>query len=611
MVPFRRLSQKGRRTLDQDHIQNPLDCKGGRERERDQYIMTFPIHPLPSMQAPFEESMLDATGQTGFVPFTNPTKNIEARQQLLCRDFDTPEQTWNFTYNCHWRNNPKGKFHPLAKTVTQIVFGVHLLHQHLEKSVADVADILLKHVNELDSFLQRANEDIEASMKDMLFRRKCLKVPMEHVKEFDRLLDDRMYRAQLLDGNITIERTINRMSAMLNDYLIDMSTFRDANQDLDMYLHNLGNAWTDANDDVGRIYSAMCGNTGGWAQFLQSLVAKAEKLGVVLVQVSSYCNEIEKRCGAASRRSLIASRSSSRNSSHSREATRAFRNFADNKPLPKVPNERPPFMPSPSPTNEAVPDAGTPPRHASNSNRRPPSIGEMRAVKSEESLKQQQQQQQQQQRKERARAQSPLSTSVQTRSDVLVPQLVVSPQMEYYQHAPRDDLDHTTSLGPGHAPRDDLDHTSLRPGHAPQGDTNETRGHSTTNSRGTKEDHSPPLTGKDSAYSSVSSGSFASPTSVQPRSASAQSAHPRAQFGLFPSSAPSTPMHSTSGRYGAMSPALVSPRPQDYPVYQRSQSALDIHTPPSSRRLLKKSSLSSLKRLFSKRKPGSVDTIKE
>ena len=128
---------------------------------------------------------------------------------------------------------------------------------------------------------------------------------MEHVNEFDRLLDDRSYRAQLLDGNITIERTINRMSAMLNDYLIDMSTFRDANMDLEMYLHNIGDAWADANDDVGRIYSAMCGNTGGWTQFLQSLVAKAERLGVVLVQVSSYCNEIEKRCGAASRRSLV------------------------------------------------------------------------------------------------------------------------------------------------------------------------------------------------------------------------------------------------------------------------------------------------------------------
>jgi hypothetical protein len=139
----------------------------------------------------------------------------------------------------------------------------------------------------------------------MLFRHKCLKVPMEHVNEFDRLLEDRSYRAQLLDGNIVIERTIGRMSQLLNDYLIDINVFREANQDLDMYLADVGDAWTYRNEDIGRIYSAMCGNTGGWSQFLQSLVAKAERLGVVLVQVSSYCNEIEKRCGAASRRSLV------------------------------------------------------------------------------------------------------------------------------------------------------------------------------------------------------------------------------------------------------------------------------------------------------------------
>jgi hypothetical protein len=267
--------------------------------------MTFPVHPLPSMQAPFEESMLDATGETGYVPFPQPRNNVDARQQLLCRDGDADEREWNCTYNYHWRRTRKGKYHPLLKTLAQIVFGVHLLHQHLEKSVADVADILLKHVNELDSFLQRANEDMEGSLKDMLFRRKCLKVPMEHVNEFDRLLDDRTYRAQLLDGNVTIERTIGRMSSLVEHYLVDVSTFRDANQELETYLNTIGDAWAEANDDVGRIYSAMLGNTSGWSQFLQSLVAKIERLGVVLVQVTSYCNEIEKRCGAASRRSLV------------------------------------------------------------------------------------------------------------------------------------------------------------------------------------------------------------------------------------------------------------------------------------------------------------------
>lgn len=299
MVPFRSNSRRERRSLERNHESPKWQAQS------DRYIMTFPIHPLPSMQAPFEESMLDATGETGYVPFPTLNKDVDTRQQLLCRDTESSELEWNFTYNCHWRNHSKGKYHPLMKTLAQIVFGVHLLHQHLEKSVADVADILLKHVNELDSFLQRANEDIEKNLEDMLFRRKCLKVPMEHVNEFDRLLDDRTYRAQLLDGNVTIERTIGRMSELLNDYLADMSTFRNAIQELDLYLSHIGHEWTHVNDDVGRIYSAMCGNTAGWSQFLQSLLAKAERLGVVLVQVSSYCNEIEKRCGAASRRSLV------------------------------------------------------------------------------------------------------------------------------------------------------------------------------------------------------------------------------------------------------------------------------------------------------------------
>lgn len=132
--------------------------------------------------------------------------------------------------------------------------------------------------------------------------------------------------------------------------------------------------------------------------------------------------------------------------------------------------------------------------------------------------------------------------------------------------------------------------------------------------RGGKGEHSPPLTGKDSAYSSVSGGSFASPTTAHPRSASAQSSYPRAQFGLFPSSIPSTPKHSITGRHGAMSPSLSIPRPQEQPAYhppQRSHSSAEMY-PSSSRRLLKKSSLSSLKRLFSsKKKHGGVDTIVE
>ena len=198
-----------------------------------------------------------------------------------------------------------------------------------------------------------------------------------------------------------------------------------------------------------------------------------------------------------------------------------------------------------------------------------------------------------------------------TRPDVVVPQLIVSHQLDYYQDRPvagQDQRPETIS-------RDDSDRPTIRPNH---GQRSEHPSQSERDTNGTPEpkrpENSPPLTGKDSAYSSMSGASFASPTAVQSRSASSQSSYPRAQFGLFPSSTPSTPMHSMSGRHGAVSPALVSPRPPDQsahqPVHQRSQSSLDSHTP-TSRRLLRKSSLSSLKKLFSKKKHGSVETITE
>ncbi|KAF2263553.1 hypothetical protein CC78DRAFT_273281 [Lojkania enalia] len=607
MVPFRsRLSREGRPSLDEANpVANPFEWQS----ERDQYIMTFPVHPLPSMQAPFEESMLDATGETGFVAFPNPNKNIDMRQQLLCKESEVSELEWNLTYNCHWRNHPKGKFHPLLKTVTQIAFGIHLLHQHLEKSVADVADILLKHVNELDSFLQRANEDIEGSLRDMLFRRKCLRVPMEHVNEFDRLLDDRTYRAQLLDGNVTIERTINRMSELVNDYLIDMSTFRDANHELDIYLAHIGDAWADQNDDVSRIYSAMCGNTAGWSQFLQSLVAKAEKLGVVLVQVSSYCNEIEKRCGAASRRSLIASRSSSR-TSNSRDGGRSFRNPANNKPLPNVPSERSPFL---SPSLGSV-DAGqtsdlADPQMQSSIHASPSNTSQIRMLPSSVSEDVQEQQHQAEGWQTSATFEPSQSYAPIPTVDNISKQPKLDQSLSTSQHVgTRKDAHQILDPRTSKTDRQQYEYPSLS-----RGSQNDATASKPAAVRGGKEDHSPPLTGKDSAYSSASGGSFASPTPVHPRSASSQSSYPRAQFGLFPSSSPGTPKHSISGRHGALSPILTSPTIHDRPNYypaQRAQTSLDNHNAPT-RRLLKKSSLSSLKRLFSKKKHGSVETITE
>ncbi|KAJ4990737.1 hypothetical protein SVAN01_03746 [Stagonosporopsis vannaccii] len=591
MVPLRRASQRGRRSLDH---RDPFEWHD----ERDQPIMTatFPIHPLPSMQAAFEESMLDATGETGFVPFKTAGRGVKTRQQLLCREADAEELSYNYTYSCHWRHHPKGKYHPLLKTITQIVFGVHLLHQRLEKSTADVADILLKHVNELDSFLQRANEDVEQSLKDMLFRHKCLRVPMEHVNEFDRLLDDRSYRASLLDGNITIERTINRMSQLLNDYLIDISIYRDANHELELYLRDIGDEWAYHNEDVGRIYSAMCGNTGGWAQFLQSLVTKAERLGSMLVQVSSYCNEIEKRCGAASRRSLIATTSSSRNSSKSNlrdNGRRSSRKGSQNKPLPTPPTPQVPvILTAPQTDNRTAPDAevrGRPTSRVPHYQPQPEPVNPYMAGNGQQQIEM---------------AASPPAPA--PRSEVHVPSQPAPSQPAPSQPAPsqvapkQPEYHHEA----WHNNNEEQSKATAQP-HTEPGRIGHKHGHRRAF---TKEGDSPPIAAKDSAYSSLSGASIMSPASTAPP----RSASSNAQFGLFPSSAQHTPKQSVSGRLGNMTPtsssnlrSVKSAEPPDRPPTSTS-----TYSDAASKRLLKRGSLQSLRRFFTKKK-NDIDTIAE
>jgi hypothetical protein len=547
-------------------------------------MSAFPVHPLPDMQAAFDESLLDATADTPYVPFTPPARGVKTRQHLLCRQPDAPEQAWNCSYSCHWRHHPSGRHHPLRKTLAQIVFGLHLLHNHLEKSTADVADILLKHVHELDSFLQRANDDLDQSLKDMLFRHKCLRVPMEHVNDFDRLLDDRSYRVQLLDGNITIERTINRMSLLLSDYRADFDAYRDANHALGAYLHTLGDAWP-CNQDVAKIYSAMCGNTAGWAQFLQSLSTKAERLGLILVQVSSYCKEIEKRCGAASRRSMIATHSSSRNSSRSnlRDTSRASRRSSTNKPLPT-----PPIILNPPSDYMSRTPADADPRGRSTS--QTPTLQALPE-----------------------RAKSPLAELPAWNEDSPTSAGAQEPQ----EYVP----DWKPTTQPHSQP--DTYHNSeprVKTPTSPQSDENRTirvvhhhqPSHSSrTDSDGPpsskKEDYSPPLTAKDSAYSSVSGASVASPTMPPPRTASSVSSHPPAQFALFPSSSKG----SISGRSGVATPlssnlrAVKSAEPPNRP-----DTSISNYDDMPIKRLSKRGSLSSIRRFFTRRR-GDIHTIAE
>lgn len=272
-------------------------------------------------------------------------------------------------------------------------------------------------------------------------------------------------------------------------------------------------------------------------------------------------------------------------------------------------------MTSASPSSEPSIEEGSPRRHPS-ANHEAPSASRARTIPhadSEDSLRQQSE-----------RTYRPIAASSQSsNSDVTVSPRDRNMQPDYNQDTSSGHDHHrayAVSEATKHPSEQQRNHHHPSISHPHSHSRSRSKDHVVTKRiilKSGKEDHSPPLTGKDSAYSSVSGGSKASPIAIPLRSASAQSSHPRAQFGLFPSNNPGTPKHShsLSSRHGAMSPSpvLSSQAEIQEPVYNpapRSQSSFDNYSS-SPRRLLKKSSLSSLKRLFSKKKHGAVDRIVE
>ena len=143
--------------------------------------------------------------------------------------FSTPHIT-NGVVAGRWKQKPGEKFHPLWKLVAQMSFGLHLLARNMAKSEDEVMKILQAHVDDIDGFLERTSEDFELAQNDMHERLRCLKLPLQHGDVFDRMLEDRAFRASILEGNEKIEHIVSRTKRMLKDALKDVQKGFDATQ---------------------------------------------------------------------------------------------------------------------------------------------------------------------------------------------------------------------------------------------------------------------------------------------------------------------------------------------------------------------------------------------
>ena len=243
-----------------------------------------PLHPVPSMQAAFEESMYEQ----GHPPPSPPDP------YAVTAAAPSSSSTTGSAF--------KPKYHFLTKLVSQITFGIHLLHKRLAKSDSEVVRILQAHVIDMDTFLSTTTHDFDFARADISTRIKNLKVPLEPGPAsdvFENMLRDPTFRMQIMEGNKKVDFVIKRTARAMNRALEDVAEGLKAVDELAKYLLTLKTGWRNAN--LVRVYGAMTHNVEGWFRCFVGLQMKGQGLGERLNALKMVVWEIERRCGRASR----------------------------------------------------------------------------------------------------------------------------------------------------------------------------------------------------------------------------------------------------------------------------------------------------------------------
>ena len=255
-----------------------------------------PTHPVPQLQGPFEESMAESVNET--IDHAKPDP-VSRRTMLL----EGP--TYERVCAGRWKQKPGERFHPLWKISAQMSFGIHLLAEGLAKSEEDVMNILQTHVDDVDGFLESTAEDFDLAQSDVAERLRYLKLPLEHVEVFDRMLEDRAFRASIVEGNQKIEHIMERTSEATKDALKDVQKGLQATDALGKYLEQVNLSWTSRSPEQDAVFVAMVGNVEGWHRAFQELYHQGTRLGVSLIQLAGTVSEMQRRAGVASRKMLV------------------------------------------------------------------------------------------------------------------------------------------------------------------------------------------------------------------------------------------------------------------------------------------------------------------
>lgn len=281
----------------------PSEAEAKMLRARNRSPKSPALHPIRSMQEAFNESLIEATMDASLNKPKLRHLDAKARREHLIAQEKGEE-----LYGMRWRYRPGQTQHELCKLMSQISFGMNLLLTGKANSDDQVVSIIQGHIDEIDEFLDVALEDFQQATADLTERIKYLRLPLEHLDVFEKLLEDRNYRAELLHNNENIDHILSRTMSMLTQYESDFAKGLRSTKDFISYL-------TEQRDsprrtqypDIDDIYKAMKGNTDGWRIAFLDLQQQGINLDGLSTKLSTMVATIQSKAGEVSRRTWVSS----------------------------------------------------------------------------------------------------------------------------------------------------------------------------------------------------------------------------------------------------------------------------------------------------------------
>ncbi|PHH61456.1 hypothetical protein CDD81_364 [Ophiocordyceps australis] len=258
----------------------------------------IPVHPIPSLQDAFTESLEEATNGSGEEKPQLTAFNVHERREALL-DQNKDDEPWGIA----WRYRPGQSQHELSKLVAQISFGVYLLLNGMANDNSQAVNILQGHIDEVDEFLEVTIADIDEATQDLDGRIDHLKMPLSNIQAFEEALEDRQFRADILEANEKIDHVLSRTSAAMQQWDDDIESGLQATALFTYWLDGLEDGpWRSERSDVADIFDAMKGNAQGWLQAYDDIHQRAQEVNNLIVRLTTVIAEMEKKAGEVSRK---------------------------------------------------------------------------------------------------------------------------------------------------------------------------------------------------------------------------------------------------------------------------------------------------------------------